>query len=208
MFQSSSQASQDIFVHTFSPLQTFVEIGSNHPIITNNTYSLESNYGWSGIMVEYDASFEPLYKELRSPKTTYYIGDAQTAPYRNMFVSKFTSKNIGYLQLDLDVNNRSTLNTLELLDRTCFDDYTFATVTFEHDIYTGDYFDTRAQSRAIFEKRGYIRMYSDVCVFFDGDWRQFEDWYVHPSLVDAGKIAIYKQPNNSEMHHTDMLFLL
>ena len=57
-----------------------------------------------------------------------------------------------YLQIDLDVNNKSTLDTLMLLDQTVFDKYKFSTVTFENDIYTGDYFNTRELSREIFKK--------------------------------------------------------
>ena len=64
-----------------------------------------------------------------------------------------------------------------------FDKYKFATVTFEHDIYTGDYFDTRNKSRQIFESRGYVLVFPDVRVFWEGYYKPFEDWYVHPDLV-------------------------
>jgi hypothetical protein len=89
-----------------------------------------------------------------------------------------------YLQIDLDVNNRSTLDTFLLLDNTVFDKYKFATVTFEHDIYTGDFFDTRRISRDIFAKRGYVLLFPDVKVFFENKYCEFEDWYVHPDLVN------------------------
>ncbi len=55
-------------------------------------------------------------------------------------------KNIDYLQIDLEVCNRSTLTTLELLDNTIFNEYKFATVTFEHYIYASDRFNTRLAS--------------------------------------------------------------
>jgi len=35
----------------------FLEIGSNHPIKINNTYVLEKNYNWKGIMIDYKSSF-------------------------------------------------------------------------------------------------------------------------------------------------------
>lgn len=74
-----------------------------------------------------------------------------------------------------------------------FDTTTFATVTFEHDFYTGDYFNTRQKSREIFEKRGYILVFSDVC----NETCPFEDWYVHPSLVDMTIVNSILRPSNS-----------
>ena len=181
-----SQALQDLFV--ISILQNknngyFVEIGSNHPITCNNTYMMEKEYGWKGLMIEYDSSFEQLYKDLR-PNSIYRISDARLVDYRGILDTNAFPCNIDYLQIDLDVNNKSTLDTLVLLDNTCFDKYKFATITFEHDIYTGNYFNTRALSREIFRKRGYELVFPDVAVFFEGRHCPFEDWYVHPDLVD------------------------
>ena len=65
-----------------------------------------------------------------------------------------------------------------------FNKYKFATVTIEHDIYTGNYFDTRRISRDIFIKNGYILVFQDVKVNFENKDVPFEDWYVHPDLVD------------------------
>ena len=181
-----SQALQDLFV--ISILQNknngyFVEIGSNHPITCNNTYMMEKEYGWKGLMIEYDSSFEQLYKDLR-PNSIYRISDARLVDYRGILDTNAFPCNIDYLQIDLDVNNKSTLDTLVLLDNTCFDKYKFATITFEHDIYTGNYFNTREISREIFTKRGYELVFPDVAVFFEGRHCPFEDWYVHPDLVD------------------------
>jgi hypothetical protein len=181
-----SQALQDLFV--ISILQNknngyFLEIGSNHPIAGNNTYMLEKKYGWKGLMIEYDSSFEQLYKDLR-PNSIYRISDARLVDYRGILDTNAFPCNLDYLQIDLDVNNKSTLDTLLLLDNTCFDKYKFATITFEHDIYTGNYFNTREISREIFKKRGYELVFPDVAVFFEGRYCPFEDWYVHPDLVD------------------------
>jgi len=75
------------------------------------------------------------------------------------------------------------LELLFLLDKKIFNEYKFATVTFEHDIYRGDFFNTREISRNIFESRGYVLVFPDVKVMNDG-YEPFEDWYVHPDLVD------------------------
>ena len=100
-------------------------------------------------------------------------------------------KNIDYLQLDLDVENRSTLTTLENLDKQVLDTYKFATITLEHDIYRGDYFETRKISREILAKRGYIIVFPDVHA--GHPYGEHEDWYVHPDLVDMEFINKVKQ---------------
>ena len=181
-----SQALQDLFAMSVLKNKTngtFVEIGSNHPIAGNNTYLMESKFNWKGLMIEYDRSFEQLYKNLR-PNSIYRIGDARLVDYRGILDENQFPSNIDYLQIDLDVNNKSTLDTLLLMDNTCFDKYKFATITFEHDIYTGNFFNTRELSREIFKKRGYELVFPDVAVFFEGRHCPFEDWYVHPDLVD------------------------
>ena len=196
--ESYSQASQDIFVRILTNNKkngTFLEIGSNDPKIHNNTYILETKHNYKGIMVEYDNNFEKLYKMYR-PNSIHILNDAQKVNYRNMLDSNNFPVNIDYLQIDLDVNNRSTLNTLELLNNTVFDKYKFATITFEHDIYTGNYFNTQEISRKIFAERGYILVFPDVSVFWEGDHKKFEDWYVHPDLIDKELIAKFKTTNS------------
>jgi hypothetical protein len=164
----------------------FLEIGSNHPININNTYLLETKYDWKGIMIEYNEYFLNLYK-IHRPNSIHIINDATKVDYKNIFEINNMPNEMDYLQIDLEVNNRSTLTTLEMLDSQIFDTYKFATITFEHDIYTGNYFNTREKSREIFNKRGY------VCVFEDinntsGIIYPYEDWYVHPDLVDMNYI--------------------
>ena len=160
----------------------FLEIGSNHPTTHSNSYLMEKYYNWKGLMIEYDGGFESSYKAMR-PNSHYHIGDARTAPYYDLLKKYSFPKEIDYLQIDLDVDNRSTLDTLELLHRTVLNEYRFATITFEHDIYRGDFFETRQKSREIFISRGYHLLFADVSVFFEGRECQFEDWYIHPSLV-------------------------
>jgi hypothetical protein len=162
---------------------TFLEIGSNDYKFINNTYLLEKSYGWSGIMVEYDPVHLPYYQQHRQ-NSHHIIQDATTINFKNVFETLSFPNNIDYLQIDLEVNNRSTLATLENLDSQVMDEYKFATVTFEHDIYRGDYFNTRQASRDIFERRGYVRVFSDVA----DENSSFEDWYVHPDLVDMSII--------------------
>jgi len=192
--KSFSQSHQDLFALYMNRKKkngTFLEIGANHPITHNNTYLLESQYQWKGLMVEYDSSFEPFYK-IDRPLSFYQIQDATKVDYKGLLEKYSFPAHIDYLQIDLDVDNKSTLDTLILLDNTIFDHYTFATVTFEHDIYRGDYYDTRNFSREIFQKRGYELVFPDVLVYWEGGYKPFEDWYVHPDLIDVERIRSCK----------------
>ena len=153
----NSQAGQDRFI--LSVLNNkingyFLEIGSNHPIIINNTYILENNYGWKGIMIEYDNNFLQSYKNIRH-NSIHIINDATKVEYFKLFTENNIPKNIDYLQIDLEVVNGSTINTLKLLNVQVFKEYKFAVITFEHDIYRGNFHNTRDESRKIFKDNGY-----------------------------------------------------
>jgi hypothetical protein len=194
----NGQAQQDKFV--LSILQEkrdgyFVEIGSNHPININNTYLMESAYDWKGIMIEYSPEHLPSYKEHRA-NSAHIIQDATTINYRDLFVNQNTPSVIDYLQIDLEVSNRSTLRTLELLDEQVLDTYKFRTVTFEHDIYSGDHHDTRAKSREIFQKRGYILAFADI--HNRDPIYPYEDWYVHPEVVNMDYVTALKERNEPQ----------
>jgi hypothetical protein len=194
----NSQVGQDKFV--LSVLKNkkngyFIEIGSNDPKLINNTFILEKDFNWSGIMVEYDGKWLQSYKDTR-PNSIHVIDDATKIDYKTLFVNNKVPHNIDYLQIDLDVCNRSTLDTLELFNNTIFDNYKFATITFEHDIYSGDHFNTRQTSRNIFLKRGYILVFPDV----KNGSNAFEDWYVHPDLVDMNYINKVKTNESLEFN--------
>jgi hypothetical protein len=183
---TNSQSHQDLFVLFATKKKQngcFLEIGSNHPITHNNTYILESNYNWKGVMVEYDKSFEDLYKIYR-PNSIYELNDARIINYKKILDDNNFPTDMDYLQIDLDVDNRSTLDTFLLLNDAIFDKYKFATITFEHDIYRGNYFDTQMISRQMLTDRGYILVFPNVLVFWEGAYNPYEDWYVHPDLVD------------------------
>jgi len=191
----NGQAEQDKFVVNILKQKMngyFVEIGSNHPITTNNTYILENEYKWKGIMVEYDSSFLPLYINHR-PNSIHIINDATQINYSKVFMENNVPLLIDYLQIDLEVNNGSTIRTLEKLDKEIFDAYKFATITFEHDIYHTNFDNTRLKSRDIFNKRGYVCVFEDIN---NMGINPYEDWYVHPDLVDMNYIKILKDNNN------------
>ena len=192
----NGQAEQDKFVLNILKHKQngyFLEIGSNDPITINNTYLLEKKYNWKGIMVEYTSSFLPLYKAHRS-NSIHIMNDATMIDYKTLFNSNNVPSSIDYLQIDLEVNNGSTLKTLEKLNNEIFDDYKFATVTFEHDIYKENFNNTREKSRKIFKDRGYVCVFEDIHNLLPQ--YVYEDWYVHPDLVDMEYVNQLKNNNN------------
>ena len=175
----------------------FLEIGSNHPIRINNTYILEKNYDWKGIMIEYSNEWLSDYKKYR-PNSIPIINDATKIDYKNLFETYDIPLNIDYLQIDLNAENGSTLNTLIKLDNEVMDKYKFATITFEHDYKEELYHlplvkETRIRSREIFKKRGYICVFEDIHPI--EPQYVFEDWYIHPDLVDMNYINILRNKN-------------
>jgi hypothetical protein len=192
----NGQAGQDKFVLNvlnYKKNGYFLEIGSNHPIIINNSYLLETKYNWKGIMVEYVNDFLPLYKEHR-PNSIHVINDARTIDYKNLFEKNNFPTSLDYLKIDLEVSNGSTIETLIQLDSNIFDTYKFATVTFEHDIYGTNFANTRIESRKIFKKRGYICVFEDI----NNAGYPYEDWYVHPDLVNMIYINNLIENNKSK----------
>jgi hypothetical protein len=222
----NGQALQDKYVLNmlkFKHNGFFLELGSNKPQEINNSYLLEKNYGWRGIMVEYDKNFHDIYKKER-PNSFHAIEDATIIDYNDALKQVNFPKNMDYLQIDLEPGNGSTLAALKNLNSTVFNDYKFATVTFEHDICNGNvvptiFNETREESRRIFESRGYVCVFHDINN--DGWWdiernrrmiRQgqasipltasyttcmypFEDWYVHPDLVDMSYVQSVIEKN-------------
>ena len=200
----NGQAEQDKFVLMMLNKKTngfFLEIGSSDPIYVNNTFVLENSYNWNGIMIEYENNWLNEYK-IHRPKSIHVIDNAQYIDYNLLFKSNNVPNNIDYLQIDLDVDNSSTLNTLIKIDEQLLNEYKFATITFEHDIYSSDnendiWAITRKKSREIFLKRGYVLVFPDVQLPSDTSYKgkqcgAFEDWYVHPDLVDIELINKYK----------------
>jgi hypothetical protein len=175
----------------------FVEIGSNDPIIINNTYNLETFFNWQGIMIEYDNKWLQSYQNIRK-NSIHIINDATKIDYKTLFESYNVPLNVDYLQIDLEENDGSTLKTLQKLNEEILHKYKFATVTFEHDIYNAYSPETREKSREIFLNRGYYTVLNDI----SNENNPYEDWYVHPDLVDMNIIRKFQDKNlNKYRHH-------
>jgi hypothetical protein len=194
----NGQAGQDVFVLSVLKRKRdgfYIDIGANMPKQISNSWPLDTDFGWNGVLVEYDRYFYPLY-EAQRPRPIVWKGDASKLDYATLFQEAAVPADVDYLQIDLEVHNRSTLDTLKRLDEQVMDKHRFATITFEHDIYRGNHHNTRQLSREIFERRGYVLVFPDV----QHEHQAFEDWWVHPDLVDMDYVNRIKQTDSMNYH--------
>jgi hypothetical protein len=189
-----SNQSQDLFILSVLNNKrngTYVEIGGGLGTSDgNNTYMLESEYGWRGFSVE----FIPWIAETHSVrKNPCLCIDATTANYEDLFNQYDLGPHIDYLQLDIE----PPANTLLALKQIDFTKYSFSVITFEHDAYQGGE-NEREESRKLLESYGYTRVISDV---MHKGW-ELEDWYVNEKYMpnDNWKEFIGEKV---ELHNTD-----
>lgn len=195
--QFRGQARQDEFVCNVLKNKAngfFVEVGSFHPIHINNTYLLETSLNWRGLMFEWEQdAFEALYKQHR-PNSNYIFGDAQLHNFREIFYTHQVPQSVDYLQLDIEPPHK-TLNVLKALDEQVMDEYRFSVITYEHDYCHKKNIIPRNESRKILETRGYYLVFEDICNK-EPKW-VYEDWYVHPDLVDMEHVKALQSRNRS-----------
>jgi len=179
-----SQVYQDLFILSMLDGKkngTYVEVGGGAPFIGNNTALLETNYNWKGVSLELNSEFVEEYIQTR--KNPVLQTDALTFNYKKLFSSIFDTKEIDYLQLDVE----PAKNTFEVLLAIPFDEYKFAVITYEHDYYVDVTKSYREKSRNYLKMMGYQLVANDISP--DGI-SNFEDWWVHPDLVDPKIIKI------------------
>jgi hypothetical protein len=162
---------------------------------------LEKELNWKGIMVEYKDKYLKDYK-IHRQNSIHVIDDATNVNYLELFLQNDVPKNIDYLQIDLEALNGSSLHVLEKLNNDVLDKYKFATITFEHDIYHTNNYHIRKKSREILKQRGYIFVFQDV----GGSNTPFEDWYVHPALVDMEHVNYIIDKNKEKYKNNVRVF--
>ena len=181
--QNCSQCYQDMFVLSCLNGKTqglYLELGAGHPHISNNTMLME-HLGWRGVGLDLKEHEIELYSTQR--KNFIANGDATQIDYTELLQEvKLDYPTFDYLQVDCDPPTVS----LEALKKIPHDKYKFAVITFEHDKYTGD--DgalVQVESRKFLTDLGYLFVADDLSV---DDSHPFEDWWVHPDLVDMSII--------------------
>jgi hypothetical protein len=187
--ENYSQCYQDMFVLTMLNGKrggTYLEIGCADPFYGNNTALLEKQFNWfNGISIDFDQSQIDKYPGVRNTQTI--CADATKIDYKEL-LSSFP-KDIDYLQLDCDPPRV----TFEVLMKIPFELYRFAVITFEHDHYSDDNSGVRDKSRKYLESQGYELVVANIA---PDKYNTYEDWWVHPKLVD--REIIYKIKDTSD----------
>lgn len=159
-----AQAAQDLFVLTASNGKrngTYLEIGCADPIMFNNTYLLEKDFGWKGLSLDIASHHIHKFKCHRSNEAIQ--ADALTFQY--------TPGPVDYLQVDCEPANV----TFDILKRIISHGVDPTIITFEHDRHTYGP-SIAAESRDYLTKLGYSLIVKDVR--FDNANSPFEDWWV------------------------------
>jgi len=187
--RSYSQVFQDIFVLSMTKGKrngTYLEIGSASPYFGNNTALLETEYGWTGLGIEYKQELVDEYKKHR--KNPVLMSDATQVNYVKLLKDLSSNGVVDYLQLDCEPSKV----TFEILLKIPFDQFKFGVITYEHDYYVDITRSYREKSRKYLRAMGYELVVSDVSP--DGI-STFEDWWVHPDLIDKDVIEKMKDLN-------------
>lgn len=189
-----SQTYQDMFI--LSVLKgkesgTYLEIGAGDPFSNNNTALLES-FNWKGSSIEIDPQLVSNFNSHR--KNLSYCFDATKVDYRKFIKERYQENIIDYLQVDCE----PAKTTFEVLLSIPFDEFKFRVITYEHDYSIDMTRSYREKSRRYLKSLGYVLLVNDIG---PTDWFSYEDWWIHPDLVDSDiieKMKSFKSINNVE----------
>jgi len=182
-----SQHMQDMFVLTMlngKENGTYLEFGSGEPFLHNNTALLETKFGWKGISL--DNRDIPCYNFNVERKNTILNVDATQIDYERFFKEHNIAQVTDYLQLDIDEPTLSILKKLPL------DNYKFRVITFEHDLYDQGP-EVRDEARKYLKSHGYTLYVNDLALKPN---TSYEDWWIHPDLVDINNATPGKNEIN------------
>lgn len=183
--QNHSQIFQDMFILAVlngKKNGTYLEIGAQQPFYQSNTALLETKFGWKGVSIEIKKT---CVRCLRNKGRIQFSAKMQHKLIIKITSKTFDTKVIDYLQVDIEPSK----TTFEALLSIPFDEYKFAIVTYEHDHYVDMTNSYRSKSRRYMEMMGYELVVSNVS---GNDFCPFEDWWVHPDLVDQEIIEKFK----------------
>ena len=171
--QNYSRHFQDMFVLSCLDGKTdgtFIELGSGHPKLYNNTKLLEEQ-GWKGLSLDNSERMCHIFS--RERKTPVILGDAANQDYKELFKQHCFEPQIDFLRINAEYAS------IEALKKIPFDRYEFNVIQFQHNaVWWGPEF--REASRKILSKIGYILLVNDVAV---DPKSPYEDWWVHPNIA-------------------------
>jgi len=151
---------------------SFVEIGSGHPTLFNNTYLLEKDFGWKGLSVEWSERMCAQFS--RERKTNIILADATKIDYSELFKQNCIEQRVDFLRINSDTSSYNVLKSIP------FHKYEFNVFQFQHNsCWWGN--EVRDASRDFIRNLGYVLFVPDVAV---SEEQPYEDWWVHPALIN------------------------
>jgi GR25 family glycosyltransferase involved in LPS biosynthesis len=184
--KSNGQALQDMFILSILNGKrngTYLEIGAQEPFFQNNTALLETDYDWKGVSIEIREDLCKMFEQQR--RNTILCQDATKINYEELLDNTFNTKEIDYLQVDCEPSK----TTFEILLDIPFDKYKFAVITYEHDFFVDMTETYRTKSRNYLKMMGYELVVSNAS---QNENTPFEDWWVHPDLIDKETIEKFR----------------
>tara|TARA_Y100000592_G_scaffold8090_1_gene11376 strand:- start:1695 stop:3896 length:2202 start_codon:yes stop_codon:yes gene_type:complete len=199
-----SQVGQDLFV--LSVLNgkrngKYLEIGSGRPYYGNNTWLLESEFGWTGVGIDAWKPYVERYNQKREQKSFYK--DACLMDWNTFMKEQFPYDNvIDYLSIDIDPAAQ-TFDALKVLP---LEKFQFRVITFEHDYYQ----DQKTRDLVRNWLQGFFRyelIVPDIATKHYGNdvVESFEDWYIHPELVSEENLHKIREWTNLEHHKNGLV---
>lgn len=188
-----SQAFQDLFILNVLNGKKdgkYLEIGAFHPTENSNTKLLETNYNWKGISLDIQSTSVISFNAKRFNECI--LSDATKTDYKKLMDEKNWGNVWDYLQVDCEPAETSMLALLQIP----LHEYKFRVITFEHDYYADETKSIREKSRRYLKSMGYELVIENISV---DEKSPFEDWWVHPELVD--REIIDKIRMNGEIIH-------
>lgn len=183
IIENYSEAYQDIFILTMlngKKNGTYLELGAGNSFYGSNTALLERDFNWRGVALDLDEGFVNSHSKER--KNPCLLKDGTCTNYDALLTGMDFPNEIDYLQLDCDPPNV----TYQILLTIPFEKYKFATITYEHDYYCDETKSYQEKSKKYLESFGYVRIFNNVS---PDENRPYEDWWVHPDLVDSKIIS-------------------
>lgn len=199
MIETHSQAGQDLWVlETLKNKKNgfFLDIGAYDGLKYSNSYLLEKNFNWNGLMVEaHPCNYNSLKNNRKSIMAPYAISDTnETLLFENECGtgSKITDANgitveaitfeklfeiydvpeiIDYMSLDIEGYEYKALTKFP------FSKYKCRTITVEHNLYLGDS-ENKKKINEILINNGYTLIVENV----KHEGFPFEDWYVNNNI--------------------------
>ena len=195
--QSYAQCLQDMFVLSVLNGKRngfYLEIGANQPVFINNTYLLESQFGWQGISVDIDPQCQSMFRS-SGRKSNFILSDALVVDYEKEMIKNNFPKQVDYLSLDIEPIEQ-TFNCLKKLP---LDTFRFSVITFETDFYGPTDRNlaerVRKESREILTNKDYVLIAGNISNM--DDQHPFEDWYIDGRVFNKDAIDRFKRTSDN-----------